>query len=90
METAKKLWRLAVEAGIKRVFAIGNKVSNPSEAALMEKFAADNNIPLLGLIPYDEDISEADAKGGTPLKHAGASEGVVAIQRIGEKLLGLQ
>jgi len=90
METAKKLWRLAVEAGIKRVFVIGNKVSNPNEGALIKKFAADNNIRLLGLIPYDEEVFEADVHGETPLRHAEASEGVVAIQRIGEKLLSLK
>jgi len=89
METAKKLWRLAVEAGIKRVFTIGNKVSDPNEGTLIEKFAADNKIPLLGLIPNDEEIFEADVRGETPLKHAKAAKGVACIQRIGEKLLSL-
>ena len=90
IETAKKLWRMGVETGIQSVFVIGNKVSNPSEGAIVEKFAAHNNIPLLGLIPYDEKVLEADVYGETPLKHAKASEGVVAIQRIGEKLLSLR
>jgi len=90
METAKKLSRLTAEAGIKRVFVTGNKISNPSEGALIEKFAADNGIPLLGLIPYDKEVFEADVQGETPLKQAMASEGVVAIQRIGEKLLSLE
>jgi len=89
METAKKLWQLAAEAGIKRVFLIGNKVSNTGEGALIEKFAANNNIFLLGLIPYDEEVFKADVQGETPLRHARASEGVVVIRRIGEKLLSL-
>jgi len=87
METAKKLWKLAVEAGINGVCLIANKVSNPSEGALIEKFASDNSIILLGLIPYDERVFRADVRGETPLKHAKTSEGVVAIQKIGEKLL---
>lgn len=90
IQTAKKLWKLAIEAGIRRVFVIGNKVSNPSEGALIEKFAVDNNIPLLGLVPYDREISEADVQGKTPLKHAKDSKGLVAIRRIGEKMLSLK
>jgi len=87
METAKKIYGLATEAGIKNAFIIGNKIRNSSESELVQRFVAGNKIPLLDLIPYDEQILKADMQGETPLKYAGGSEGMEIIQKIGEKLL---
>jgi CO dehydrogenase maturation factor len=87
LETAKKIYNLAMESGIKNIFIVGNKVRNQSESELIQRFASENTIPILDLIPYDERILKADMEGETPLKYVGDSEGIVAIQRIGEKLL---
>jgi len=55
--------------------------------------------PLLGIFPwtarergeilvsFDEEILKADMHSETPLKYASQSIGVVAIQKLGEKLL---
>lgn len=87
METAKKLYVLTKDLGIKRVFIVGNKVANPDEGKLIEKFTSKNDMPLLGLTPYDEQILKADMNGETPLKYAKVSKAVAAIQKIGEELL---
>jgi len=87
METAKKLFFLTKDLGIKRAFIVGNKVANSEEGKLIEKFTSDNNMPLLGLIPYDEQILKADMNGETPLKYAEAPKSVAAIRELGEKLL---
>jgi len=86
METAKKLYALTKDLGIKRTFIIGNKVANSEEGKLIEKFTSKNALPLLGLIPYDEQILKADISGEAPLKYADSSKGVAAIRKIGEKL----
>ena len=87
METAKKLQDLAKQIGIKQSFIVGNKFRDKRDSELIEKFAEQNGIPLLGLVPYDEVVLKADMHGETPLKYATESAGVAAIQRIGEKLL---
>jgi len=87
METARKLYGLTKDLGIKRAFIVGNKLAKSEEGKLIENFTSKNGMPLLGLIPYDEQILKADMKGETPLKYAQASKGVAAIQKIGEKLL---
>ena len=87
LETAKKIYRLATEAGIKNAFIVGNKVRNSSEGKLIQQFTAKNKIPILDLIPYDETILKADREGEAPLKYVGDSKGIAAIQKIGEKLL---
>jgi len=87
LETAKRIHNLATEAGVPRVFIVGNKVSNLGEAKLIERFAADNSFLLVGMVPYDEQIMRADVHGKTPLEYARDSKGVITIRKIGEKLL---
>jgi len=87
METAKKLYFLTKDLGIKRTFIVGNKVTNSEEGNLIEKYTSKHGLPLAGLIPYDEQILKADINGETPLKYADVSKGVAAIRKIGEKLL---
>jgi len=87
METAKKLYSLTKDLGIKKAFIVGNKVTTSEEAATIEKFASRIGVPLLGLIPYDEKILSADRIGETPLKQSQASDGVATIRKMGETLL---
>jgi len=87
LETAKKIYKLATEAEIKNAFIVGNKVRDSSEDELIQQFAAENKIPILALIPYDETILKADREGEPPLKYAEDSKGMAAIQEIGGKLL---
>ncbi|KPV64249.1 MAG: protochlorophyllide reductase iron-sulfur ATP-binding protein [Candidatus Bathyarchaeota archaeon BA2] len=90
MDTAKKIYGLAAEAGIKKAFIIGNKIRNASESKLIQRFAADNKIPILDLVPHDEQILKADMQGETPLKYAQDSVGITNIQKIGEELLNIK
>ena len=87
LETAKKIYGLATEAGIKNAFIVGNKVRDSSEGELIQQFAVKNKISILDLVPHDETILKADREGEAPLKYADVSKGIAAIQRIGEKLL---
>jgi CO dehydrogenase maturation factor len=87
METAKKIYGLATEAGIKKAFIIGNKIRNSSESELIQRFASDNKIPILDFVPYDEQILKADMQGETPLKYTEGPVGIATIRKIGEKLL---
>jgi CO dehydrogenase maturation factor len=87
METAKKLYALTKDLGIKTALLVGNKVKNAEEGKLIKNFASQNGIPVLGLIPYDEHVLKADMNGESPLKHAETSGSIAAIRKIGEKLL---
>jgi len=90
METARKIYWLATEAGIKKAFIIGNKIRNSSESELIQRFADDNKIPILDLVPNDERILKADMQGESPLKCGEDSVGITSIQKIGEKLLNIK
>ncbi len=87
LEIAKKLHDLAKQMGIKQSFLVGNKIASEREGEFIEQFAKRYEIKLLGLMPFDEKISKADMQGETPLKYASQSISVMAIQKLGEKLL---
>jgi CO dehydrogenase maturation factor len=86
LETAKRINGLANEAGIKKVL-VGNKVASKRGAQSIEELAARNEIPLLGLIPYDDTLLKADMRGETPLKYADDSNSLATIHKLGERLL---
>ena len=87
LEIAKKLSGFAHEVGIKNVFVVGNRVRDSEEKELITNFTEKNGLPLLDLIPYDDTVIKADRVGESPLNYAETSEGVKAIQGIGDKLL---
>ncbi|MCW4015421.1 MAG: AAA family ATPase [Candidatus Bathyarchaeota archaeon] len=87
LEIAKKISGFAHDAGIKNVFVVGNRVRDSEETELITDFTEKNGLSLLALIPYDDTVIKADRVGEAPLKYAQTSEGVKAIQVIGEKLL---
>ncbi len=87
LQTAKRIYGLAKEAGLTRIFLVGNKIASKKGERSIKDFATRNGIPLLELIPYDDMLLEADMRGETPLKYADDSKGVATIQKIGEKLL---
>ena len=87
LETAKRVYKLSEELGIKRIFIVGNKVVGPSDEDMIRRFCDDNDLPLLELIPYDEEMRQADARGDTLIDFSSSSKGISAIQKMGEKLL---
>lgn len=87
LETAKRIYRLANEAGLKRIFLVGNKVTSAKGEQTIKEFAARNRISLLGLIPFDDMLLNADMLGETPLRYADDSKSLAAIHRLGEKLI---
>lgn len=58
IETAFKIKTLADDIGIKSVDAIGNKIRTDADRDFLEEKL--DGIPLLGAIPYDEEVIHAD------------------------------
>lgn len=58
IETALKIKELADDIGIKGVYGIGNKIRKESDREFFKKRI--NGIQMLGYIPYDEKVIEAD------------------------------
>jgi len=56
--TAKQIRKLANDIGLMRLYLIGNKVRNEDEAKFLE--AESKDIPLIGYLPADMKVQEAD------------------------------
>ncbi|HID17680.1 TPA: cobyrinic acid a,c-diamide synthase [Candidatus Bathyarchaeota archaeon] len=87
LETASKIHELSSSMGVKKVFIVGNKVSNELEERAITRFCLNRAIPLLGVIPYDERVFEAEVRGEPLSIHAPNLKSFQAIGKIGEKLV---
>jgi CO dehydrogenase maturation factor len=81
IETVERIKQLGEQIGITRYFAVINKAEDPGP--VKEKLDS-IGIPVLGTIPYDKNLIQADLAGQAPIDVGGPA--VEAIKRIKEKL----
>ncbi len=74
--TAARTKTLAEELGIPRTYGLGNKARLPEDAEFFEAVCAEQGVPLVGVIPHDTGVVDAD-RAGTSLG-AGRGEPVRA------------
>ncbi|MFW9769959.1 MAG: hypothetical protein ACFFEM_14145, partial [Candidatus Thorarchaeota archaeon] len=70
-----------------RVFAVGNKSATPEDAKMIRDWVDNEKIPLLGVVPLDESIKEADRKGVAPIDLDANSPAMRAIVEIKQRLV---
>ena len=78
--TAGRTIVLAEELGLKRVYGVGNK-ARPGDEEFFETVAAEYNVPLAGIVPEDDEVSEAD-RSGTLLAETQSPKVWDAVRRI--------
>ena len=86
LEIARRIYNLAEDASIKQIFLVGNKVANEVEGDSIRKFAENNGMLLLDLIPFDEQVLQAETGGETPLRNE-QSKAIRSIEELGKKLM---
>jgi len=69
LEIAKHIHDLAAAAGIAKIFLVGNRVMNKAQKDAISAFAGKNNLSIIGFVPFDQRVMEADMRGETPLKY---------------------
>jgi len=64
IETAARVRRLTEDIGLRKVVAVGSKVRSTKE----EEFLRNNldSIPLIGILPFSEEIAQADLENRPP------------------------
>ncbi|MFW9807487.1 MAG: AAA family ATPase [Candidatus Thorarchaeota archaeon] len=82
-----KIRTLAQDIDVGRVFAVGNKVASSDDEEMIREWVENEGIPLLGMVPLDETIKQADRKGVAPLDLDPTSTGMKAIHVIKEHLI---
>ena len=61
--TAARTKALAEELGIPRTYGLGNKARLPEDAEFFRTLCAEYAVPLVGVIPYDTGVVDADRSG---------------------------
>jgi len=70
IETADRIINLAADIGLKRISLVGNKIHNQEEEEFIKEKIADYDI--LGFIPYDQALVDAEIKN-TPVLNASSA-----------------
>ena len=84
LEIARHIHRLAKNAGIKRIYLIGNKVANDLQREAIEKFAKNNDLELINFVPFDQQVTVAEMQEETPVNYKESSS-MQVIAQLGEK-----
>ena len=66
---------------------MGNKVANPDDEEMIEEWVKKEGIPLLGMVPLDESVRQADRQGVAPIDLDPDSPGILAIKEIKQRLI---
>jgi CO dehydrogenase maturation factor len=80
--TATQIKKLANDIGLQRLYLVGNKVRDEEESAFLESEAHD--IPLIGYLPADMKVQEADRLGIPVYDHVESLK--LAADQIKEKI----
>jgi len=81
--TAKQIKKLAADIGLRRMWLVGNKVRNAEEASFLHAETPD--LPVLGVLPADLGVQEADRLGIPVYEHVPALREAAA--QMAEKLV---
>lgn len=90
LEAAGRVWSLANELNIPHVYVVANKVKNGVDQAAIEEFCARHEMPIIGVVPSEEQFIEAERQAVAPIDFAPTCEGTKAIRAIARKLRDLE
>ena len=82
METAQHVRELAKDIGLTKVAVVGNKIRGPADEDFLRKNIHD--LPILGFLPFDDKVIEADLAGKPPYELS--PEMMTEASKIGEQL----
>lgn len=87
LEAANRFAMMAKDLGIKKVYAVANKVRNELEQRAIDQFCDKVGLELAGTLPFDEAVSAADLQGKSLMDEASDSQLVKALSGLATDLL---
>jgi len=86
LEAAKRTSDLAAELGIEHIRVVANKVRSDDDLAAITTFCAQNDMTIIGVVPYDDVMMDAERREKSPYEFAPDSAGVEAIRQIAAEI----
>jgi CO dehydrogenase maturation factor len=87
LEIAGRTAELARELGIACVYAVGNKARDDRDVEAVGEYFGRHFVPLVGIIPFDETVAEADRRGSAPIDINPSSPMVAEVTDIARQVL---
>ena len=88
LETGRRMAALARDLGLQQVALVANKIRDDSEHEAVREFAAGNDLEIAAVIPFDEQLPEAERAAAAPLDFAPDAPAVEAIGRLTREWVG--
>ena len=87
LETTGRMVPLAKELGLDRVWVVANKVRVERDETALREYCARRSFDIIGVVPYDEQVTEADRHGQALIDHAPTAAAVAAVEKIAAGIL---
>jgi CO dehydrogenase maturation factor len=88
LETGRRMAVLAKDLGLERVALVANKIRDEQELAAVREFAGQHSLEIAGVVPYDENMPQAERAGVAPLDFAPNARAIAAIGELADRLVG--
>jgi len=86
LEAMGRIAPLARELEIKQVYVVANKVRNPRDEEAVRRYCAERGLEILAVLPFDNEVLEADQAGRPVLDADPKSDYVRVVEQLMEKL----
>lgn len=88
LETLGRMVPLARELGIPQVYVVANKVRGARDEEAIRHYCAERGLEIIAVLPFDEEVTEADLQGVPVLDLHPDSSYVNVVGRLQKKLQG--
>ncbi len=88
LEAAGRVVELARNLGVPTIYAVANKVQSARDETAIRSFCATKDLPVMAVVPLDDDVSEAERQGRAPIDFAPDAAAVTAIRDLARGVLG--
>lgn len=86
LETFKRTVPLARQLGIPNIYLVANKVRSDRDEAMIREYGTRLGIDMLGVIPYDDAVQDADRQGRALIDYMPDSLAACAISQLVDAL----
>ena len=89
LEAAMRTHQLCAELAIPFIRVVANKVRGDEDRLAIESFCAQHGMDIIGVVPLDEAMMEAERQARSPFDFAPDSAGVTGIRNLADAIDGL-
>ncbi|MGP1398061.1 MAG: nucleotide-binding protein [Inquilinaceae bacterium] len=86
LEAAMRTCELAEELAVPFVRVVANKVRSDDDLAAITAFCDQHGMEMIGVVPYDDAMMDAEREEKSPYDYASGSQGVEAIRQVAARI----